>query len=269
MNRAPVFVLLTDFGLGDPYAGQMKAVLQQGCPGCAIIDLSHEVEAQNVIQGGFFLAASWPYLPRGSVCIGVVDPGVGTSRGLLLLEKQGRYLLVPDNGLASRILDMDGKHTLWTLEGQAGLQPGSATFDGRGLFAPLAVKLMQEGGPGSLWTPLTNGAVQRMDAFTPTIQGSEITASILHIDRFGNCILNLAIRDWDQLISTNSFWELIEPAPCRIQLVHTYQDLPREAVGMLKGSQAMFELAMNQDSCARWLNLKIGSRCVLQPVSGI
>jgi S-adenosylmethionine hydrolase len=86
------------------------------------------------------------------------------------------------------------------------------------------------------------------------------------VDRFGNCILNLAIREWEPVLSSSGQWELVEPVSSRVQLVRTYQDID-DGIGLLKGSQTMFELALNQASCARRLNLEIGSRCVLQPVS--
>jgi len=261
----PVFVLLTDFGLGDPYVGQMKGVLVQGCPGCTILDLSHGVEPQNILQGGFFLAASWPYLPQGGVCIGVVDPGVGTDRGVLLVEKQGRTLLVPDNGLAGQVLDLKGEHTLWSLAGQGAGRQASATFHGRDLFAPLAVRLARESGPEGQWTPLGETDIQVLDAARPQQTGDRITATVLHVDRFGNCILNLAIREWEPVLCSSPQWELVEPVSSRVQLVRTYQEIDHGGVGLLKGSQTMFELAVNQASCARRLNLKIGSRCVLQP----
>lgn len=268
MASPAIFVLLTDFGLQDPYVGQMKGVLLQGCPGCAILDLSHEVRPQSIVQGGFFLAASWPHLPPGSVCLGVVDPGVGTGRGLLLIKKQGRYLLVPDNGLAGQVLDLDGEHTLWSLAGQRALHPASSTFHGRDVFAPLAVRLIQQSGPGPEWRPLTQGAARGMNAVRPVCEGRKLKTTVLHIDRFGNCILNLGIDEWTGVISGHSQWRLLEPASCRVRLVQTYAHLSDDDVGILKGSQTMYELAMNQISCARRLNLEIGSRCVLEPVSG-
>src|SRR5689334_2639104 len=101
MPRHGTVILLTDFGLADPYVGQMKAAALRLAPSLAFIDLCHDVEPFILAQAGFFLEASRPFFPRGAICVAVVDPGVGTSRRIVLLATADHLFLAPDNGLLS------------------------------------------------------------------------------------------------------------------------------------------------------------------------
>ena len=91
--------LITDFGLADPYVGQVKGVLAKKAPNCRVVDISHDVVPFNVAQAGFFLAASYEHFPEDAVILSVVDPGVGTNRSIVCLKIDERVLIAPDNGL--------------------------------------------------------------------------------------------------------------------------------------------------------------------------
>lgn len=130
----PVIVLLTDFGHVDPYVGQMKGVLLCHAPQATIVDLCHEVRAQDVRQAGFLLQGSCRHFPAGSVFVCVVDPGVGSARDILLAEFGGRLFLAPDNGLLSFLLDEPARW--WRT--QTDMSGASRTFHGRDVFAGLA-----------------------------------------------------------------------------------------------------------------------------------
>ena len=101
---APLVALLTDFGLTDPYVGQMKAVLATAAPPIPVLDLCHGIAPHDVRQAAFYLAASLPWLPPGAVVAVVVDPGVGTERRLVALARGSHTILAPDNGILTLVL---------------------------------------------------------------------------------------------------------------------------------------------------------------------
>ncbi|MFW6283902.1 MAG: SAM-dependent chlorinase/fluorinase, partial [Desulfosalsimonas sp.] len=101
----PVISLLTDFGLTDPYVGVMKGVIASVCPEASIIDISHDVAPQDVYQAAFILAAACGFFPDNSVHVVVVDPGVGSSRGIVAVRTSGGVFVAPDNGVLSLVLD--------------------------------------------------------------------------------------------------------------------------------------------------------------------
>src|SRR6266853_1793744 len=97
--------LTTDFGTASPYVAAMKGVILSIHPDARIHDLSHAIPPQNIRHAAHFLAASIPYFPAGTIHVCVVDPGVGTERAALLAEAGGQFLLAPDNGCLSPLLN--------------------------------------------------------------------------------------------------------------------------------------------------------------------
>jgi S-adenosylmethionine hydrolase len=147
-ERQSVF-LLTDFGAGSVYVGLMKAVLGSALPGADLIDLAHDIApgppAQVISEGAFILSRSYRYVPSGSVLCCVVDPGVGTDRGVLGVEVPGPgsgggwTLVGPDNGLFADVVDREPGALVYRVTDRSFcLSDCSSTFHGRDLFAPLA-----------------------------------------------------------------------------------------------------------------------------------
>ncbi len=91
----PVITLLTDFGLADAYVGAVKGVMLEINPQANLVDLTHDVPPQDVLQGAFLLGSAWSYFPPGTIHVAVVDPGVGTERRALLLEAHDHLFLAP------------------------------------------------------------------------------------------------------------------------------------------------------------------------------
>ncbi len=91
--------LLTDFGLEDDFVGTCKGVIKRIAPDAEVIDITHGIAPQHVLQGALVLANTLPYMPEG-VHMAVVDPGVGGERKALALQGgDGRLFVGPDNGL--------------------------------------------------------------------------------------------------------------------------------------------------------------------------
>ena len=169
-------VLFTDFGSGDIYVGQVKAILQQLAPGAAIIDLLHDAPAFNVRAGAHLLAALAGRFAEDSVFLAVVDPGVGGQRDVLAVRADQRWYVGPDNGLlsvvAARARSSECLRVSWRP------QHLSASFHGRDLFAPIAAELAARGNLPSGWYERRDGL--RVDF------GADEMAEIIYIDHYGN-----------------------------------------------------------------------------------
>jgi S-adenosylmethionine hydrolase len=190
-----VFIaFLTDFGLRDDFVGTCHGVIKRIAPDVQIIDITHGIEAHQVLQGALVLAATLPYMPTG-VHLAVVDPGVGgVRRAVALRDEEGRLYVGPDNGLLVPAAEAGGgivaAHELANPD--YALQPVSRTFHGRDLFAPAAAHLargvpLQELGP-----PLDPEVLVRLRLPVAEVDATRIHASALYVDRFGNVQLNLA-----------------------------------------------------------------------------
>jgi hypothetical protein len=264
-DTSPVF-LLTDFGTRDPYAAQMKAVILSRVPYARIIDYTHHVPAFSIIQAGFFLWSGYSYFPEKSVIVCVVDPGVGTDRRIVLTTYANRIVIAPDNGLTGMLLPEDGQGVRAF---QISLDPGiaSRTFHGRDAFAPLAARVIS-GEPlerlGDEISPLTLVRSPWADAEK---HGQRIRTHVLHVDRFGNCLLGLITEQWQQVVKAQGKM-ILHPLERVVSPVETYGDLDHGRIGLLAGSQGVYELCLREDDAAKELGLAPEDRVELELVEG-
>lgn len=251
-------VLLTDFGLTDPYVGQMKGALARVSPDLSVIDLSHEIAPYNIVQGAYFLAASWRHFPEGSVFLGIVDPGVGTPRQAVAVRAEKRWFVGPDNGLLTLVLAHDPPDTeAYLITAKA--QGSSQTFHGRDVFAPVAARLAQGEPPETLAERIRPEGLLRAQWSAPRDAPGGIVAHVLHADRFGNCTLNLDIDTWWPKLRGLPGLALAHPRREPLTACETYGALPGGGVGLLPGSQGFLELAVNRGSARARLALSPGS----------
>src|SRR5919112_2044056 len=133
----PIVTLLTDFGTADGYVAEMKGVILASVPDATLVDVTHDVPAQDVEAGRLAVARYWRRFPPGTVHLAVVDPGVGSARAALAVASDGRFLVGPDNGLLSPALLRAGARVV-----ELAVPPtASHTFHGRDVFAPAAAAL--------------------------------------------------------------------------------------------------------------------------------
>jgi S-adenosylmethionine hydrolase len=196
-----IITFLTDFGLQDDFVGTCHGVIKRITPEAEIIDITHGIPPQRVLQGALVLRNTLPYMPVG-VHLAVVDPGVGGSRRpLALRDAEGRLYVGPDNGLllpaAERFGGVVEAHELANPE--YALQRVSRTFHGRDLFSPAAAYLAQGVELGDLGPPVAAETLARLDLPQATIGEGKAEASVLYIDRYGNVQVNLDREDMEQI----------------------------------------------------------------------
>jgi S-adenosylmethionine hydrolase len=249
-------VLLTDFGLADPYVGQMRGILARLAPGAPVLDLTHGVAPFNLAQAGYFLAASAPHFPEDAVFTAVVDPGVGTARRIVAVERRRQIFLAPDNGLLDLVLQGGEALRVFDLTPDAiTLGRASATFQGRDVFAPLAARLALGEPPSALGTAMDPAGLVRSPWGRPEPEEGGVAAQVLHVDRFGNCVLNLR---QDFALPPGEV-RLAAPKTVALRRARTYADLTEGQTGLLLGSQGFLELARFMGSAAGELGLEPGA----------
>ena len=264
-DRPPIF-LLTDFGTSDPYVAQMKAAILTRVPGATIVDYSHHVRPFDIMQAGFFLRSGYPYFPRGSVIVCVVDPGVGTDRRIVLVEYAERIVIAPDNGLTGLLLP-EGGHGVRTFAAHVDQAATSRTFHGRDIFAPLAARLTRGEALENLGKAISPMSLVRCRWADSGRQDNRIWTHVLHVDEFGNCLLGLFIDQWESVLEDRR--ELIlHPWKRTVVAATTYGDLEGDQIGILAGSQGVYELCRREASAARELGIQAGDRVELEDVLG-
>ncbi len=191
----PVVAFITDFGYGDGDVGVLKGVVLTITPSATLVDLTHEVMAQNIASGAWILAASYRYFPKGTVFVCVVDPGVGSAR-LPIAVYAGDWVFVgPDNGLFSYIYAEQPLHAAVALtKTEYHLPDTSHTFHGRDIFAPVAAHIAGGVALSEVGTPLVAATLTRLDVDIPRRVGIEIAVQVVHVDHFGNIITNVPLQ---------------------------------------------------------------------------
>src|SRR5690349_9094443 len=168
-------------------------------PDCEVIDITHGIAPQAVLQGALTLANTLPYMPAG-VHLAVVDPGVGSDRRALALRSgDGRLHVGPDNGLLLPAVErLGGVAGAWQLvDERYRLQPTSRTFHGRDDFAPASAHLARGVDPAELGPAIPSGELVRLAVPEPEVGEARIRATVLYVDRFGNVALNLTTEHAD------------------------------------------------------------------------
>jgi hypothetical protein len=261
---ARFITFLSDFGLQDGFVGTCHGVIKRIAPEAEIIDITHGIEPQQVLQGALVLANTLEYMPLG-VHLAVVDPGVGGARRPLALEDgDGRLYVGPDNGLLIPAAEAGGgiaaAHEL--ANPRYALQPVSRTFHGRDLFAPAAAHLSLGVPLAELGPPLDPEVLVRIVVPEPEVAHSRIGATALAVDRFGNVQLNVGSDTLGEAggePGTRVGLEL--PAGRRSAVVaRTFADVAPGDVVVYEDSTGTVSLAVSGGSASEALGLESGER---------
>jgi S-adenosyl-L-methionine hydrolase (adenosine-forming) len=236
-------LLFTDFGSGDIYVGQVKAVLQRLAPGVAVVDMLHDAPAFNVRAGAHLLAAMANRFAEDNVFLAVVDPGVGGARAAVVVQVDGCWYVGPDNGLLSVVVarahKCDCRHVIW--------RPSqlSASFHGRDLFAPIAAQLAVHGGLPEGWSEHSGG-------LSVAFGGDDLN-EVIYVDHFGNAHTGLRASG----LAGNA---VLLAGARRLSHARVFSEVAQGEAFWYGNSQGLVEIAVNYGSAAQLLGLKIGDR---------
>jgi S-adenosylmethionine hydrolase len=251
-----IITLTTDFGTSDGYVASMKGVILSISPSCTIVDITHEIEPQQIIPASIVLHTSAKYFPHGTVHIAVVDPGVGTERAALAVKANDQYYLAPDNGLLGLIFEEHPNAEVRKIENASlYLSQVSPTFHGRDIFSPVGAHLVE----GTAFEGIGSACndCQESSFAKPLVSGNSIHGEIIYRDRFGNLITNIKQSDLCQF----------DPQTLSIQVGHielqgvfnTYGDVKRGELLCLIGSSDFLEIALREGSAAGYLRYSLGT----------
>lgn len=260
MAHRPLITLTTDFGLSDHFVGTLKGVILNIAPEAEIVDISHSVQAFDVLDGALTIAQSYSYFPSGTVHLVVVDPGVGTARRPILVTSERHHFVAPDNGVLSLVYGREERlHIRHVTAEHYYLQPVSNTFHARDIFAPVAAWLAKGVDPEKFGDEISDFV--RFNAPKPkTANGNTLRGVVLKVDRFGNLITNITPQDAPMLFAS-------DPAPFKIlvgkheitEIHSSYSGGTLGAVFGILGSMGYLEIASNRGSAAKIVGTGKGS----------
>ena len=235
----------------------MRGVILSRNADAQVIDLAHDIPPQWPPEAGFWISRSYRYFPRGSIHLGIVDPGVGTERDILVLECDGHIFMAPDNGLLAELLDRHSGAVVRQLDLAAlaalNLSKPSDTFHGRDIFAPVAAALASDqlsiGDVGPVVETWTPGWLDE-----PETTPGKIVGCIITIDAFGNLISNI-----DATLVADFQEPVAQIAGRQITMLSTYGRAQPGDLLALINSFGVIEIARAEGNAAARLGLERGA----------
>lgn len=249
-----IIALLTDFGTKDYFVGAMKGVILQIYEKAKIIDITHEIEPQNIRSASFTLRACYKNFPKKTIFVAVVDPGVGSDRRAILVETEDHFFIAPDNGLLSFVFGESQNFRVFEITNKDFFNhPFSKTFHGRDIFAPCAAQLSRGISPESFGNEIKD-FVDLNENKPHRISEKTIEAEIIHADRFGNLITNLTESDLPEKFYLEINGQKIE------KIRNYFAESERNEIFMIFGSAGFLEIAAFQNSAKKILKVEIGDK---------
>ncbi len=266
----PVITFLSDYGLEDDFVGVCHAVIAGICPDARVIDLTHGIPRHDVRSGALVLRGALPYAPVG-VHLAIVDPDVGGHRRAVAVTlADGRALVGPDNGLLA-LAAASGGGVIEAVDiafSPFRLEPISATFHGRDIFAPVAAHLAAGAEVSDAGDPLDPDALVPLALPAARREHGALVAHAIYIDRFGNVQLNVGHDDLaDSGFRLGQRVELSHSTGGRrqAQYVLTFADVPPGELLVYEDAYRMLAIAVSRGSAATTLGLELDHELRIRP----
>ena len=272
----PIITLTTDFGLNDPFVGIMKGVILNISPKAKIVDITHNIEPQNIKQTAFVLNATYSWFPRKTIHMVVVDPGVATIkkniqessnqtgsliRRAMVVQSKFQTFVGPDNGVLTPILYNDYKAYEINSKNYI-LKNISNTFHGRDVFAPCAAWIANGIAPGKMGPRILKPVLQ--DFPQPKRKESSLQGEIIHIDHFGNLTTNISAELINETFSSSAAIKIQIGKDEVYGLVNGYHQIKKNQLGAILNSCNQLEIFYREDSAKKKLKAKVGQLVFLR-----
>jgi S-adenosylmethionine hydrolase len=252
--------LITDFGVrGQHYVASMKGVILNINPKAKIIDIAHSVTPFSIIEAAYIIKSTYSLYPKNTIFIIVVDPGVGSSREIIIISTRTDYFFIgPNNGIFTNIFDSrEISKCIHIKNKQYFNSPVSETFHGRDIMAPIGAYLskgvdIDEFGSNFPIEKLINFPIELKQ-----VSENEIRGTIQYIDEFGNAITNIKgnsvifKQDTEMAIRTGEH-------KIRGKFVKFFEKVFANSILFIVGSSGFLEISKNRGNAARDLGLKVG-----------
>ncbi|MGB5748963.1 MAG: SAM-dependent chlorinase/fluorinase [Desulfobacterales bacterium] len=257
-----VITLLTDFGTDDEYVGLMKGVILSINPSAVIVDITHQIDRQDIVQAAFTIYSGYQYFPEGTVHLIVVDPGVGTERGLLALKLEKQFFIAPDNGVLTLLLNEKNIYSLNLITNPNYFRASvSRTFHGRDIIAPVGAHIANGLEVNELGPAIDVQNIACLDSLgARCTENGDIEGEVVAIDHFGNLITNIKSEQLSECLHAGPQEEIRIRIRSNVikGLSETYAGVGPNTPLALIGSRGYLEIAINKGNAAQHLSAEKG-----------
>lgn len=262
-----MITITTDFGTRDAYVPAMKGTMLSICPDVRLVDITHEISPQDVMEAAFVLQSARPFFPEGTIHLVVVDPGVGTDRRAIALRANGHLYVGPDNGVFPLVLNGEEPAAIVELDNPEAWRTTepSTTFHGRDIFAPAAAHLAAGRSLDAIGSPIES--LEPLRWARPTTNQRTVQGWIIHVDHFGNCVTNVRRSTLAEAAEIDEEAPPIDAFPplkgfvgsSMLEELHsTYGAVAEGDPLLLFGSTGFLEIGVNGGNASELLDIRKG-----------
>jgi len=253
-----IIALITDYGKGDWFAGEMKGAILRIAPDVTLVDISNDIAAGDLRGAAFSLLACYRTFPAGSVFCVVVDPGVGSDRAAIAAKSGSYFFVGPDNGVLAWALRKEGRYTVRRIENPALVPPSpSATFHGRDIFGPVAAHLSKENCFDAVGKVLPG--IVELSWPAADHERKYLLGSIVYIDHFGNAVSTIE-RDTIKLLDHTPTKVQVMKFGTELPICNYFQEVASGQGLAYIGSGGYLEIAINNANAAAIFGLQVGDK---------
>jgi S-adenosylmethionine hydrolase len=267
--KHPPLALITDFGEDDHFVASLKGVILKIAPSAQIVDITHHVPSFDIMKGGFILFSCYKYFLAKTIFLVIVDPGVGTSRKILLSETKDHFFIAPDNGVLSFVLETEEEKQIREVTNHNFfLKEQSKTFEGRDKMAPVAAWLSKGVSPEEFGPEVRD--YEKLDINKPLRKEKEITGVIVYVDKFGNLMTNIPATMFNQLKGEKERAKLSLYVKNREinSFRENYFQGKKGDLFFLVNSLSLVEIAAQQASASQIIKAEVGDKIRIKSKTG-
>ncbi len=256
--RKNLIYLITDFGVDNIYTAEMKSVIYGRTKSdITVVDLTHSITPFDIQEAAFVIGMVYSFFPKGSICVAVIDPGVGSGRRGIVVKTARYFFVGPDNGVFTYIYQKEENFSVYSID-ETFFEKVSSTFHGRDIFAPTAVSIVNGKSLRKIGKKISDFV--KLQLPVPTIVTDEekisVKGRIMYVDRFGNLISNIPFKD----LPDNFEKFYVKVGKTIIQgLAKSFSDVPLGKPLAYQGSHGYLEVGVNKGNAHKSLGAGKGS----------
>ena len=245
----PIVTFTSDFGIIDHYSAIVKGAMLCENPDLNIIDITHNIENYNIVQGAYVLKNSYSSFPEGTIHILSVNNFYSKKRRFVAIRYDGHYFIGPDNGIFSLLFD-EIPTDIYELK-----------FTNRGTF-PLKNVIAKAVGNITNQLPfneicLPAGDLVQRITFQPVISASQIRGSVIYVDNYENVIINISRKLFEQTWGERGYKIYFRRNDPISKININYYDVPIGETLCRFNSANFLEIAINMGKASSMLGLKV------------
>ncbi|MDQ3051089.1 MAG: SAM-dependent chlorinase/fluorinase [Bacteroidota bacterium] len=248
----PVITLTTDWGTTDYFVGALKGDIISVCPEATIFDISHAIEAYDLVKGAFIFKNSWHHFPKGTVHVCAVSGTSDKPSPLIALAHKGHFFIGPDNGFFTLIYESPSDEAYFILDARGKKVPVNAS-----VLASSAAYLSKGGKITEMGEKMT-GLVEK-SMLQPVTEESIIRGTVIYIDSHGNLVTNIQKELFERIARGREYDIILKTREYVIAELSTdYYNASRGNMLALYNEAGFLEISISHGNAAGLLGIRYG-----------